>query len=143
MIQMDIDNFSSFNNRFEDHQMGDLVLKHIANHMLAHADQESRCLAFRTGGDEFVVLVKGGLEDGRELAEEFRESVRILLKDITLSIGVSVRQEGDTKYSWKKRCEMLLYSSKKRGKNCVTGDGDVDENSTESQTIYSKAKEPP
>ena len=70
----DLDHFKAINDR-EGHQAGDAVLREIAYRW--RTTLRAYDLAYRLGGEEFVVLVPGATEDeARGLAEKLREAVR-------------------------------------------------------------------
>ncbi|MGE4511950.1 MAG: GGDEF domain-containing protein, partial [Sulfurimonadaceae bacterium] len=81
---------------------------------------------FRVGGEEFVLIfAKTSLENAKIAAEKIRNLVATKLatiedKKITISIGLSQSRTNDTEESLYERVDMLLYESKKSGKNKVT-----------------------
>lgn len=92
-ILIDIDNFKNINDMF-GHSTGDEVIRSMGK-VLTYINNENT-LAFRVGGDEFIVLHVGGQEDDinqlRLLIEqeinEFNESEENLYK-LSVSMGLS------------------------------------------------------
>ncbi|MCG7982914.1 MAG: GGDEF domain-containing protein [Candidatus Thiodiazotropha lotti] len=123
VIVMDIDFFKRINDQF-GHAVGDLVLKQVAK--AAELTIRSSDALYRYGGEEFVVVLNGTDQTGaRLLAERIRENIENLrvesLKDlqVTLSLGVSMMNEGDTTESLFKRADEALYVAKNQGRNQV------------------------
>ncbi len=121
LIVFDIDHFKSVNDTF-GHDIGDEVLKRLAE--LLNRRTRSSDIAFRAGGDEFVVLVHDTDElQGGEVAESFRREVEqaVLLPDrnVTISAGVSGLREGMQWGMWMKACDEKLYRAKEGGRNRV------------------------
>jgi diguanylate cyclase (GGDEF)-like protein len=81
----------------------------------------------RLGGEEFVVLLPGaGAEAACAVAERLRGQVASLdvsrwLPDrgVTISIGVTVANLGDSASSMLRRADEALYAAKDGGRNCV------------------------
>ena len=69
----DLDRFILFNDEY-GHPQGDLLLIELANRLQTVI--ETRGLIARTGGNEFCVLLKGGLQDSvHDIATEILEAV--------------------------------------------------------------------
>jgi diguanylate cyclase (GGDEF)-like protein len=117
----DLDNFKAVNDR-EGHQVGDAVLREIAYRW--RTTLRAYDLAYRLGGEEFVVLVPGATEDeATGLAEELREAIRaepIAGQRVTMSFGVAVSGAGgfalDAQYA---RADAALYAAKHAGRDRV------------------------
>jgi diguanylate cyclase (GGDEF)-like protein len=117
----DLDHFKAINDR-DGHQAGDAVLREIAYRW--RTTRRAYDLAYRLGGEEFVVLVPGATEDeARGLAEKLREAVRgepIAGRQVTMSFGVAVSGAGgfdvDTQY---RRADDALYEAKRGGRDRV------------------------
>ncbi|HKR36452.1 MAG TPA: GGDEF domain-containing protein [Steroidobacteraceae bacterium] len=102
MLIIDIDHFKSINDQ-HGHPEGDEALKLVA--ALLRAQVHDPAFIGRLGGEGFVVVAPdSNAQTGRQLAEQFRESVMTIdtrrwLADrcLTVSIGLTVsRPSGDT-----------------------------------------------
>jgi diguanylate cyclase (GGDEF)-like protein len=117
----DLDHFKAINDR-EGHQVGDAVLREIAYRW--RTTLRAYDLAYRLGGEEFIILVPGATEgEATELAEKLREAVRsepIAGQQVTMSFGVAVSGPGgfalDAQYA---RADAALYAAKDAGRNRV------------------------
>nr|WP_284147959.1 cellulose biosynthesis regulator diguanylate cyclase DgcQ [Enterobacter cloacae] len=130
VVQIDLDNFKSINDRF-GHQAGDKVLSHAAG-LIASALRKND-VAGRVGGEEFCVVLPGiGLEEARAVAERIRsriDSKELLVKKsttlrISASMGVSCAQEKGN-YDFEQLqsiADARLYLAKQRGRNQVVWD---------------------
>lgn len=113
---VDIDHFKKVNDRY-GHIRGDAVLRAIGT-LLRQVPQTR---AFRIGGDEFALLVRG-LERPAMLAalERVRASAPTRLGGLTLSIGVASLARGDEDLAaLRERADIALYEAKHRGRNTV------------------------
>ena len=127
LLFADLDNFSQFNNEL-GHDLGDAVLKNVSKSM--RLSVQRRDLIGRWGGEEFIGIYSlSKARDCETIAERFRLLVEnTLIKGengyvhSTASIGMTVVQQDDTIESIVKRADMLMYASKRNGKNRVTTD---------------------
>lgn len=127
VVFFDVDHFKHFNDR-NGHPAGDEALRRLAS-VLRKVSTRSEFVA-RYGGEEFVVLVAGAsLDEGRAFAERAREEVvsevfpygeHQPLGKVTVSVGVSVFENGVTAEEVLKRADAALYESKQNGRNRVT-----------------------
>jgi len=114
---IDVDDFKHVNDTY-GHNTGDAALITITRHIRTFA------LGARTGGDEFVALVKS--EDPMTVAEKIRAAINrptvINGESITLSvsIGVYLVRVGDSLPDSINRADQATYRSKKAGRNRVT-----------------------
>jgi diguanylate cyclase (GGDEF)-like protein len=85
-LMIDIDHFKTINDRY-GHEAGDLVIKSVA--VIVQRAVRDKGMAFRYGGEEFLVLLAGASEEtARACAEEIYDSVRSLtLRDGLTEIG--------------------------------------------------------
>jgi diguanylate cyclase (GGDEF)-like protein len=124
LILCDLDRFKLINDN-HGHVIGDHILRAAAAE-LARATRNSDTV-FRFGGEEFaVILPHADQSDGRNVAERIREFVAKLAincgdKDVTttISVGVAMRQKGETPDQWVARADEALYRAKNQGRNCT------------------------
>jgi diguanylate cyclase (GGDEF)-like protein len=123
MIVADVDHFKSINDT-HGHGVGDVVLREVA--YLLRKQLRAFDLAYRLGGEEFVILLPGSdLEQTRELAERLREGVGGASIGsglaVTMSFGVdaSERREPFSYAAVFARADAALYRAKDSGRNRV------------------------
>ncbi|MBD0381024.1 GGDEF domain-containing protein [Paenibacillus sedimenti] len=111
----DIDNFKKLNDT-KGHQMGDDVLKQVAQIL---KDEAEECgIAGRYGGEEMVVMVT----DPSIKMDEFAERVRKRIETetiVTASIGYSKYKSGLSAEELIKQADEAMYKAKTTGKNKV------------------------
>lgn len=124
-FMLDIDHFKNINDTY-GHLAGDQVL-------IAVAQEITRCLRpsdmpVRYGGEEFTVFLPNTTVDNAKIiAERLRagvEKIRVALSTgevitVTISVGFTERQTGDTIESIIKRADDALYHAKESGRNRV------------------------
>lgn len=123
LIYIDVDFFKSINDA-QGHFAGDKVLVRMAECLSVSLRKTDRL--FRIGGDEFVIVVEGGVQsDAEGLAEKLRKVVSsediLDNKKITISLGVAEINESDTADDWVTRADDALYKAKGSGRNQVGG----------------------
>jgi diguanylate cyclase (GGDEF)-like protein/PAS domain S-box-containing protein len=126
VAMLDIDRFKQVNDR-PGHALGDEVLRRIARVLERECRVED--IVARYGGEEFALaLPVAGLEDARILCERMRSAVELQpwgdLRPglrVTISIGVAMRQSGESASAALARADALLYEAKRRGRNRVEG----------------------
>lgn len=127
LLLTDIDHFKSFNDRF-GHQTGDQVLRLVS--LAVKQSIKGQDIACRYGGEEFaIILPEAQIDDAMEVAEQIRKAVmgKELVKRstgenlgrLTLSIGVSLYEGGDTSQMIIGRADAALYAAKHSGRNAV------------------------
>ena len=127
LMQLDIDNFRKVNDQF-GHEMGDLVLKSVANQLRTRL-RDSDVIA-RFGGEEFVVLLPDTPpEAAQTIAREILRGVEThqwpLVGSLTLSAGVTALrptlQNGteDSDHALLRRSDEALHVAKNAGRNQV------------------------
>jgi diguanylate cyclase (GGDEF)-like protein/PAS domain S-box-containing protein len=125
ILFIDIDHFKNFNDTY-GHDVGDDVLKFVANTFIANARPFD--LYGRWGGEEFIGIIRN--INGNHL-KSLGNRLRSLIENsyiihenkklhITISIGATLVNENDTIDSLIKRTDILLYQSKAAGRNCLT-----------------------
>jgi diguanylate cyclase (GGDEF)-like protein len=125
VLFMDIDHFKSFNDRF-GHAAGDAVLKMVAGTFTANT--RSFDSYGRWGGEEFIGIIrnvdKTALESMGNRLRLLIETTYLFRKNekhqVTISIGATIAHEADTVQTLVKRADVLLYESKKAGRNRLT-----------------------
>lgn len=126
ILMADIDHFKRINDAY-GHAAGDHVIQRIGAILKQSVRGDDKVC--RLGGDEFAIILKGnGNADFRVLAARIRSNVAQSnfaigddqsLTSVTISVGVSVIQTGDTKESLMERADKALYRSKELGRNLV------------------------
>ncbi len=125
MLVVDLDHFKQINDTL-GHSAGDQVLQTVA-HCLAAATRQSD-LVFRSGGEEFVVLlhtadIAHGLQAGERIRGELENCHRVQAIATgflpTASIGLAIAQAGDTPRSLFDRADQAMYAAKHGGRNRV------------------------
>lgn len=124
LLLLDVDLFKSINDS-RGHQAGDEVIVEVARRIARVVEDSDHCA--RWGGDEFVVLVRGGeeavMEAGRRLLDALRGS-DVVLSDgtgirVTTSIGGHVATADDSLSTATARADVALYEAKRAGRNRI------------------------
>jgi diguanylate cyclase (GGDEF)-like protein len=121
LIVGDLDNFKAVNDG-HGHAAGDAVLKDLAYRM--RKALRAYDLAYRLGGEEFLVVVPGA---DRKTAAGVAEALRRSIADepiagllVTISFGVSASDPGEFEYDTVfAEADLALYRSKQAGRNRV------------------------
>jgi diguanylate cyclase (GGDEF)-like protein len=129
IILFDIDHLKLVNDT-HGHLFGDIVIKEVAK--LAGQSIRNKDLLVRWGGDEFVLLIFGNLEQTKQIAERLRMAIfthdfydKKQLKSmdknqaITISGGIAEYQNEESLKSWIMRADKALYAAKAMGKNHI------------------------
>ena len=123
LLLADIDLFKRINDAF-GHEAGDGVLVQVVQAIEASVRPEERVA--RWGGEEFLICVAGGVQQGANIAERIRASVEALrIADqgrplpVSLTIGCATRQPGETFEHCVARADAALYRGKQAGRNRV------------------------
>ena len=121
LLLIDVDRFKSIIDQF-GHAKGDSVLKGIVS--LVGKRSRKLDLLFRIGGEEFMLLLPDTQEAAAAVvAEQLRASIAesrpLDDQQLTVSIGVSELQPGESLDSWMKHADDALYAAKKAGRNRV------------------------
>lgn len=121
ILILDIDNFKCINDTY-GHGEGDHVLMEFVSLIKGRVRRLDKL--FRIGGEEFLLFLPDTPEGG---ALTLAEGVRFLISEsdfikncpVTVSIGVSELEAGETIDEWVKRGDTALYSAKENGRNQV------------------------
>ncbi len=126
LILVDVDHFKRVNDSF-GHAAGDQVLISIGRRLKDCV--RANDFVGRLGGDEFAILLDGvGVENARHVATRLRSELDRIDFDIdhehqttvvTLSMGMTVVQAGDSRECLMERSDDALYRSKELGRNRI------------------------
>jgi diguanylate cyclase len=130
LLFLDIDHFKRFNDTW-GHQVGDQALRLVAKTLMDNVKGQD--LASRYGGEEFaVILPQTAIADAVTLANKIRHAFavrRLVKKDtgeaiggITVSIGVSRYEPGESLTHFVERADHALYAAKRDGRNRVVAE---------------------
>jgi len=130
ILFVDVDKLKDVNDTV-GHDIGDVLLAQVASR-LAHATRPTDVVA-RIGGDEFVVLCDGGIDEhtALDLAERVRHALtgKVMVQgveiDLTVSVGVAITSasqlEGlssqDAAFSLLRNADIAMYVAKRRGRS--------------------------
>ena len=124
LLILDVDRFKEVNDSF-GHQMGDAVLRKIADLLLVNFRASD--YACRVGGDEFAVIMTGMSGVPRSVITDKLESIARALRDTSdglpatsLSTGIALSNELEAGYSLYHAADNALYKSKAKGRDCYT-----------------------
>jgi diguanylate cyclase len=128
LILFDLDHFKKINDTM-GHLVGDKVLQYFSQMLKNHASDTH--IAARYGGEEMVMIIfDKSSSETLELANKIRVKLaesrlthkkdNSLIGPVTVSVGISFFQAGDTSNSFLDRADQALYSSKDSGRNRVT-----------------------
>jgi diguanylate cyclase (GGDEF)-like protein len=123
LILADLDHFKQVNDSL-GHATGDAVLKDVA--YILRKELRAFDLAYRLGGEEFLVLLPGAdASQTHDLAEQLRQAVAARSVgggvEVTLSLGVSASERGDA-FDYAAvfaEADAALYEAKRTGRDRV------------------------
>lgn len=127
LVMFDVDHFKQFNDIY-GHLAGDDCLRRVASLAsgCAHRPQD---MVFRYGGEEFVVLLVGGANDGRHVGECVRKAVEDEKIPhaggcgpwLTISLGIASVHDfaSSSPAELLAQADAALYRSKREGRNCI------------------------
>lgn len=127
IMMLDLDHFKKINDTF-GHQAGDKALEALGE--LVKRNQREHDLAFRYGGEEFLLLVSNvSFENSAAVAERIREQVEALTVEwkgepipLTMSIGVLFIEANHLDKAinvYIEKADSNLYKAKETGRNKV------------------------
>lgn len=125
LLFIDVDHFKQINDTY-GHLVGDQMLKVVADTM-RYSVRTSDYVG-RWGGEEFIIIL---YQINEKQLQNIAEKLRSLVEKntlttekgevgVTVSVGGTLVQPGDTLKTILQRADELLYQSKSMGKNCVT-----------------------
>jgi diguanylate cyclase (GGDEF)-like protein len=124
VIVGDLDHFKAVNDS-AGHQVGDAVLRDVAFRW--RLSLRAYEMAYRLGGEEFLVLLPGATAaESEEVAERLRTSVSaapIAGQRVTMSFGVAASADGEP-FDFEalyQRADVALYRAKRGGRDRVCG----------------------
>ncbi|WP_083778123.1 diguanylate cyclase [Paenibacillus sp. JDR-2] len=125
MLMIDMDNFKIINDTF-GHLVGDQVLQAIAS-IIQKAISPENDLAFRFGGDEFLVLLQqeqGAMETAQQIIRTVNELAigSLVEQSAKASVSIGITKSSDH-YSFEQIigfADRALLRSKQSGKNQIT-----------------------
>lgn len=123
LLFIDIDGFKAINDTY-GHLNGDTVLQALAEQIkLAIGDKG---MAFRFGGDEFVVLLKYTIqEDAYRIAENIRARAYLLefptiSASLQISLSIGLMQGASSIHEMMRKADIAMYDAKSKGKNMTS-----------------------
>lgn len=123
ILMCDLDNFKRVNDTY-GHDCGDKILKNTAN--LIKSEIRPDDAVFRWGGEEILIVIKGGAYIAKAVAERCRKSIEESVIDynsqevgVTITIGGASYYQGATQDDLVGRADKNLYTGKENGKNQV------------------------
>merc|ERR1719334_2764277 len=127
VFSIDIDNFGEFNNDFEDHAVGDRILKIVAGDITKVA-RTYNARTYRRSGDEFVVLGRfESIEDAKKcgigLVRRVHKTINVqthykkkIVKDLnrclSISVGMAAYEINESVQDWTELSEQMMYVAK-------------------------------
>ncbi len=126
LLFIDVDEFKRVNDTY-GHEVGDKVLSMVAATLRYNLRDED--VIGRWGGDELMAILHdlSSLQEAEAVAEKLRVLVSFSGVDglgvslpLSISVGVTLLQPGDTPESVVRRADALMYQGKQAGGNRVT-----------------------
>ncbi len=126
LLSIDVDHFKTFNDN-HGHDAGDMVLRAVGE--VLHRAVDGDELAFRPGGEEFMIVLPGAdTAEALTRAEAVREDIQDIsirygektLPGVTASIGIALSPRNGTMPQELMQCaDDALYGAKAAGRNRV------------------------
>ena len=121
LLTIDIDFFKQINDT-HGHDCGDKILREFSDLLPTVLRKDD--IAFRTGGEEFLIILRYTDESSAaEVGERVRSAVESHAFNnycaVTISAGVAEYRRGESWSSWTKRADDRLYAAKHSGRNRV------------------------
>ncbi|TCW16361.1 diguanylate cyclase (GGDEF)-like protein [Raoultella sp. BIGb0138] len=127
-LMIDIDHFKAINDQY-GHEAGDLVIKNVA--AIVQRAVRDTGMAFRYGGEEFLVLLATPEEPAQACAQEIYNNVRNLtlrygpddIGQIDVSIGIASFPQHAQSDSLLRAADAALYRAKEQGRSRIVSFG--------------------
>ncbi|NNJ91619.1 MAG: GGDEF domain-containing protein, partial [Gammaproteobacteria bacterium] len=121
LVLLDLDHFKNVNDQF-GHHVGDVVLKEFSAVLVSEVRKVDEVA--RWGGEEFVILLpETSIDEAHNVSEHVRSKVEnyqfAIIKNLTVSIGISEYISGDNLQSIINRADKALYEAKTNGRNQI------------------------
>lgn len=127
LLLFDLDHFKNLNDTF-GHLLGDNVIQFFSGILRSAAGNEH--FAARYGGEEMAMILKNTTQqEATKIANAVREKLsKSRLKrrgsdesigQVTVSVGISMKQTTDTPENMIERADIAMYKSKENGRNQV------------------------
>lgn len=127
LLILDLDHFKAINDQ-HGHDAGDAVLKQVGAVLAAQTRHDVE-EAFRLGGEEFAVLLRGALDPAalqgaaQRLGKAIAEASAPGVPRVTVSIGGVLPNSPDVRWEDVYRgADACLYAAKAAGRNCAVVD---------------------
>jgi len=115
MVLLDVDRFKEINDSM-GHAAGDLLLESFAACLTASCRHDDWC--GRLGGDEFLVVLRGGGHGGtRSVLADLQQAWLATRPAVTFSAGAAVIRAGEDSRQVMARADEALYLAKASGRN--------------------------
>ena len=122
LMYVDVDGFKRFNDE-ASHNLGDEVLKLVAQNSLRHNAHRPHDCAIRWGGDEFLLVLPDlSAIDAAGVAERIRDSIdqSVLGIRLTVSIGLTTIGESESFEEALQRVDLAMFRAKRQGRNRIS-----------------------
>ncbi|WP_300671220.1 sensor domain-containing diguanylate cyclase [Desulfoluna sp.] len=136
LVMFDIDHFKAVNDS-SGHLFGDEVIRAVAG--VSEASIRRLDVLARWGGDEFVILFRGGEAEGQIFSERLRKNIEETdfyadssvpvekRLPVTVTCGGAESTPGEGLDALISRADRVLYRAKSAGRNCSLWDTEGDE----------------
>lgn len=104
---IDIDHFKSYNDQ-HGHQMGDNTLIRMSRFLMRQVRAEEPVM--RVGGDEFVILLRGGSESHTQMVAQRMQAAALRTAPVPFSLGWASRQPAENLMSTIHRADQNLLT---------------------------------
>lgn len=124
LVMIDLDHFKLVNDNF-GHAAGDVALQRVSKTIVEAIRR--RDPAVRMGGEELAAFLPSTpLIEGYNVAERIRRNIEGLSfedcypgLEITASMGISEKHQGEALEAWISRADEALYAAKRQGRNRI------------------------